>query len=199
MTILREPVRNKGKSFSSNVLIPACRHPFLSYIRLTVTMKMKNLSILVFLLVGIGFSACRKAPAGEGPDRSSVEFLRSSPEKIPLDSFSLVLDPYVWRSYMIGDPDNKLRNSIQLVDKNKKDIRSRLQLVGQTVLRGDERWECALEDQGINQRSILHSNASDGPLWEPGDTVDVICHFKDNLTGIQYNIISKKEKIHKVG
>lgn len=161
---------------------------------------MKNLLLVALFCGYLSVVSCRKTPVGNGPDQNSVEFLRNSPEKIPLDSFTLVLETFVWRDFMPGGSDSRMRSKIRLKDQGQKDLRPRFELVGQTVLHGKQKWETVFDTaKATHVPALLENMSSQGPKWMTGDTVDVVCHFKDKVSGLNYNIIRKKDIIGKTG
>ncbi|NOR88200.1 MAG: hypothetical protein GQ527_11375 [Bacteroidales bacterium] len=151
-----------------------------------------NISKTIFLLAlsTILFFAC---------DKTKIDEFDYTASEIEIDEFSFILEAYVWRDFMPGlNNDSRMMSMNRLVDINHNDISSRFEMKKQFIILRDDIWE---SDYGAistyTPNYTIENSSREGPEWDTGERVKVVCQFIDNLTGEEYRIMLNDQVINR--
>jgi hypothetical protein len=151
---------------------------------------MKNVLPLIVAIV-FGLSSCKK-------EKSFVEELRSSPDEVSIGSNTFTLSTYLYRDFMpgiVGQANGShMICSNQLTDINNTALPSGITLKKQYIIKGGEVWEAAYTEQ-VGNAAVIEGIVRDGPKWDTGIIVDVVCEFE--TAGETYRIIARSQLIHR--
>jgi hypothetical protein len=150
---------------------------------------MKSKAIILIVL-SISFFSCKKDEIDVylrlNPD--FADELRKSPQTIIIGESSLQLYAYAWRDFMPGNPDHSLIVISRLYDLDNIPLPTDITLKKQFVINEYTIW--------IGEYSNIYSNELgieggvwNGPEWEIGTVVDVVCEFK--IRNKIYRILAK--------
>jgi hypothetical protein len=163
---------------------------------------MKNLQLsLSFKLLGFvllfAMYACKK-DIQEPPvnDDAFIAELLKSPESLVVAGNSLILSTYLWRDFMpVTHPDStSLHGTSKLTDSDSLPIAMDIQMQKQYTLNGSQIWEADYHHYDWPSAFELNASVRNGPKWDPGTEVDVICEF--SYQGIIYRLLKRSQIIH---
>ena len=163
----------------------------------------KTLTILFSLL--FFFTACEK-------DELIIDNISSDPdllydlqrvkELVVVDSAYLFsLETYLYRDFMPPTTvDGRPMIAVnQLTEYFGSSIPTKIVLVKQYVVNGNEVWITDYDERNPGfDRSVLEGISRNGPKWDPGIRVDVICEFEDVVRDTVYRIIARRQVIESV-
>ena len=137
-----------------------------------------------------------------GCEKTEIKALKDSPTVVKLEEFSLVLEAYVSRDFFPGGPpglqNSRMRSTSKFTDQNQNDISARFDLIKQYVIDKDDVWESNFESESNSTENyIIQKSVSNGPEWDTGIKVDVVCKFVDISTGIEYKIMVEDQIIER--
>ena len=130
----------------------------------------------------------------------NVETLKQEAEEIvETDGFTLKLEAFVSRDFMPGNDDHSMNVVVELVETNQKAILESFDLKNLIVIKENDHWKSKFEDirKEDFQKNVIQALANNGPEWEIGQSVDVICVFARTSDGKEFKIIVKAIKIEK--
>lgn len=145
-------------------------------------------TISLFSLVILFMSSCEKE------EQNSII---NSPIRIEIEDYAFELEAYVWRDFMPGTTNSNMRSLNSLIDRNQNDISTRFELVKQYLINDSEIWEAEYTTEHYDtENHIIQKISRNGPLWETGLEIDIVCEFKDLSTNKQYEIMVKDQIIN---
>ncbi len=159
---------------------------------------MKKFNIFIFIFVLILFSCNKKAQKPEGEqtfDPSLASQLSTCSDTITIGENTLLLEATVWRDFMPGGPsDGSLLICMnQLRDINSTQISTDIIIKKQYIVLGNEVWSTELEKTSSSEEHILVCIARNGPKWDHGLYVNVICELE--RFGETFQVIAKSQRI----
>jgi len=125
--------------------------------------------------------------------------LTSIPQRIVVRGESLMLETYIWRDFMpIAPPDGRAMIaavSIKTVSANP--IPPGIDADSLWMFKNGDIWATAFsgEDRPSDPH-VLSKVAREGPLWEPGTSVDVVVRVRDN-SGQTWLLKAANQTIHR--
>ncbi len=146
-------------------------------------------TVFLFSIASLSLIGCKK---------EEVKELMNSPTHIEIDGFYLELEAYIWRDFMPGSGDSKMMSNNRLIDRNQNDISNRFELLKQYVIKKNKIWETDYSSESYNSDIyVLENTSREGPLWDIGEKVDVICQFRDISTETEYKIMVENQTINR--
>ncbi len=157
---------------------------------------MKHLYII--LLVFFAGYSCKKEHLKDTIiiDPELAKELRSSPENLTLADNNLTLGTYIWRDFMPESPPNgsKMIAVGKLTDVDQAPIAQSIALGKQYIINKDEIWMADYQEIKNDPAYVLEGVVRNGPEWEAGVQVDVVCEFR--YQGEMYRIVAKSQPIN---
>ena len=131
---------------------------------------MKNLSIILVALTFL--SSCNDE------DRKNSE--EENSEKIVIAGKELTLSIYLWRDFMPDTEENgsPLMGSIRFIGQSGNNLLNTVSISKVFVVNNRVKWVCRSFEKRIIGNDVLEIVFGNGPKWEPGINVDVVCEFK---------------------
>lgn len=163
---------------------------------------MKNLQVsltLKFLGVLLLFAlyACKKDKQElSDPDDAFIAELMGSPGSLVVAGNNLRLSTYLCRDFapvIVPGSSNLFGTSI-LTDMDSLPISAYIQMEKQYTLNGNQIWEADYHLNDWPPDYELKASVHDGPKWEPGTEVDVICEF--SYQGKIYRLLTRSQSIY---
>lgn len=121
-------------------------------------------------------------------DRAIISEVMKATQTSTLDGISLTVDAFVWRDFQPTIPQNGkngILSSVTLQSVNGEPITGRFRLTQQFVVNTDEVWipDFENEDSPGDDSATIRKISRNGPIWEPGDDVQVGVNIEDQQTG----------------
>ena len=158
---------------------------------------MKYLYVMLMISF-VGLGSCEKEHLKDTVtvDAELAKELRSNPETIALANNNLVLETYLWRDFMPVSPPSgsKMIGVGKLTDVNQVRIPQSITLRKQYVIKGDEIWIANYGEIRNSPEHILEGVVRNGPQWDTGIEVDVVCEFQHQ--GKTYRLLAKSQPIN---
>lgn len=153
----------------------------------------------IAVLAGLALFSCDKEPTQRDPlfNPLLAAELRQSPSEVTLAGNVLQLEVYVWRDFMpVVGPDggSSLMSMNRLTDANNAVINGEIVLERQHVISGELVWTATYDDVTTLDSLSIQGISRNGPLWEPGIFVDVVCEF--SWMGGRYFVIAQNQEIN---
>lgn len=130
-------------------------------------------------------SGAEPKPDGSAPPalKPTREALLAAPLSVVVEGVTLRLEAFLWRDYMpISPPGGKpLMASIKLLvaDAGAKSFPDGVDAERVWLVRGEEVWTGTfLVEERPDEPGMKEKIFRDGPLWEPGEEVDVIVEVR---------------------
>lgn len=153
---------------------------------------------IIAVLAGLLLISCDKEPTQRDPLFNPIlaAELRQRPSEVIVAGNVLQLEVYVWRDFMpVVGPDggSSLMSMNRLTDANSAAINGEIVLERQHVISGDLVWTAPYDDVTTLDPLSIEGISRNGPLWEPGIFVDVVCEF--SWMGERYFVIARNQEI----
>jgi hypothetical protein len=161
---------------------------------------MKSRALFIVLFCMILFS-CEKENVEDSTsnDAQLALELKNEPETLTIDNSTYRLEAYLWRDFMPGpgQPENgtPLVSINNLINTDSLPIPDDIVLTRQYVVNGDEVWSAEYSEVMLKEKYILEGMSKNGPRWDAGTEVEVICEFVNEATGDTHRIMAKNQKI----
>ena len=129
-------------------------------------------------------------------DLAFANQIKSSPEQIVIGSGRLTLYTYFWRDFMPSTEENgsPLMGVIRFEGQTGAILSNTISLSKLYVVNDNNIWICDVFETRIVDNDIWEAVFRNGPKWEPGIDVDVICEFES--LGQSYRLMAKSQTIN---
>jgi len=129
-------------------------------------------------------------------DGNLADQLRSSPKNVVINSNNLSLDTYLWRDFMPPAEENgsPLMCVIKFIGQTNSVLFNSVSLSKLYVVNHNKIWISDTFETHIFHEDNWEVVIRNGPKWEPGIYVDVICEFMSQ--GQSFKLIAKSQMIN---
>lgn len=125
-----------------------------------------------------------------------AEDLRSTPKQLAIGNSALVAEAFLWRDFMPVSPPagSGLISTSQLMTADQTALPSGISLKKQYAVNEDgEVWAGDIEQAWSSFPYEVTGVSRNGPKWEIGSTVHVVCEF--GYQGRTYRILAEPQQI----
>ena len=164
-------------------------------------MSYTHTNIVLFLLaccsLGILLAAC--GDTDDSHSSPTAADLTTIPQRIVVAGESLMLETYIWRDFMpITPPGGRpMIAAISIKTVSASDFPAGVDADSMWVFNNGEVWATVFTDEDRpSDPHVLSKVARDGPLWEPGKSVDVVVRVK-NSDGERWLLKAASQTIHR--
>ncbi len=148
------------------------------------------------LLMLLAFNTCDEEIIDEEQkvidDKEFVnELLEKSTDSLKIGSNVFILEAYLWRDFQpISPPEGRpMIASNSLIEVNTDNIPQNIDLVKQYVIKDESVWKADYDDSSPHSPGFkIEKISRDGPKWEPGTKVIIVCKVTDKDAGVDYFI-----------
>jgi|GEM_PF-2338489 len=147
---------------------------------------MKN--YLFLILISFVLVSCSKSSESRKAVTEKVKVLE-------VGSHEFIIEADIYRDLSLVSTNDSLRTFLRLIDRNAQNVPGYFSLSNQTLIKGDTRWFTEFDSTNTDHATYIEGYTSGGPLWEPGDEVDVLLTFQDLETSIYYELNATGVKV----